>query len=295
MLVYRGEVPAGLPLDLPTLAGSFAFPIKYGYASVGRVLDIGSGVEGVRPGDVVFALHPHQSIYNAPASFVVSLPPSLEPELGVFFANVETAVNVLLDTPLHLGETAAVFGLGTVGLLIALLLKRAGAGQVIGIDPLTRRRTLAASLGLDQVLAPDAGLADRISGLTAARGVDVAVEVSGAPPALQAAIDCVAVEGTVMAVSWYGSKPVPLMLGGHFHRGRVHLRSSQVGRINPALSTRWDRGRRTELVLDLLTRLPLAALISHRFSLREAAEAYRLVDEQPGETVQVVLTYEEMP
>src|SRR5215210_8576231 len=40
MLVYRGEVPVDLPLDLPTLAGSFGFPIKYGYATVGRVLDV---------------------------------------------------------------------------------------------------------------------------------------------------------------------------------------------------------------------------------------------------------------
>src|SRR5947207_14007854 len=53
MLVYRGQVPADLPLDLPTLAGSFAFPIKYGYASAGRVLDIGPGVESPVPGDTV--------------------------------------------------------------------------------------------------------------------------------------------------------------------------------------------------------------------------------------------------
>jgi 2-desacetyl-2-hydroxyethyl bacteriochlorophyllide A dehydrogenase len=293
MLVYRGEVPADLPLDLPTLAGSFAFPVKYGYASVGRVLDTGTSVTGVRAGDAVFTLHPHQSVYNAPASLVVRLPDELDPLLGVFSANVETAVNVLLDTPLHLGETAAVFGLGTVGLLIAQLLRRAGAGLVIGVDPLERRRILGRSAGLDHALAPDEGLPGRLRDLTAGRGADVVIEVSGAPAALQTAIEAVAIEGTVVAVSWYGTKPVPLLLGGHFHRGRVRLRSSQVGRINPVLSARWDRDRRTALVLDLLARLNLAELISHRFPLTQAAAAYRLVDEQPGETVQVVLTYEE--
>src|SRR5512144_862822 len=60
LLVYRGEVAAEMPLDLPTLAGSFGFPIKYGYAAVGRVLDVGPGVSGFAPGDLVFALHPHQ-------------------------------------------------------------------------------------------------------------------------------------------------------------------------------------------------------------------------------------------
>src|SRR5687767_7501212 len=44
LLVYRGEVSPDLPLDLPTLRGSFAFPIKYGYASVGRIADVGAGV-----------------------------------------------------------------------------------------------------------------------------------------------------------------------------------------------------------------------------------------------------------
>src|ERR687885_2939811 len=54
MLVYRGQVPRDLPLDLPTLAGSFAFPIKYGYAVVGRVLDAGPDVVDPAPGDLVF-------------------------------------------------------------------------------------------------------------------------------------------------------------------------------------------------------------------------------------------------
>src|SRR5438876_8225648 len=60
MLVYRGQVPASLPLDLPTLRGSFAFPIKYGYASTGSVVEAGPAVTSVREGDLVFVLHPHQ-------------------------------------------------------------------------------------------------------------------------------------------------------------------------------------------------------------------------------------------
>ncbi|MDQ3794857.1 MAG: zinc-binding alcohol dehydrogenase, partial [Actinomycetota bacterium] len=60
MLVYRGEVPPNLPLDLPTLAGSFSFPIKYGYATVGNVLDVGADVENLFPEDPVFVHHPHQ-------------------------------------------------------------------------------------------------------------------------------------------------------------------------------------------------------------------------------------------
>src|SRR5687768_9201092 len=62
MLVFRGQVPADLALDLPTLAGSYAFPIKFGYASVGRVVELGAGV-ALAPGDLVFVHHPHQQEY----------------------------------------------------------------------------------------------------------------------------------------------------------------------------------------------------------------------------------------
>ena len=71
------------------------------------------------------------------------------------------------------------------------------------------------------------------------------------------------------------------------------MHSSQVGRMNPELSSRWDLTRRTEAVLGLLPRLRLKELVSHRVPFEEAPEAYRLVDENPGEVVQVVLTHAE--
>jgi 2-desacetyl-2-hydroxyethyl bacteriochlorophyllide A dehydrogenase len=291
MLVYRGQVPEDLPLDLPTLAGSFNFPIKYGYALVGHVIDCGTGVDHLAAGDAVFALHPHQEVALTPADLVVRLPDSLNPTLGVFTANLETALNVVHDAPLRLGEAVVVFGLGTVGLLIAQLLRLAGAGQVIGVDPIARRREIALALGVDLAMPPDEGLSERIRELTSGRGADIAIEVSGAASALQSAIDAVSVEGTVVVASWYGTKPVALTLGGHFHRGRVRLRSSQVGRIGPEQSARWDHQRRSETVAGLLPRLQLDPLVTHRVPFAEAGSAYRLVDEQPDEVVQVVFAY----
>jgi 2-desacetyl-2-hydroxyethyl bacteriochlorophyllide A dehydrogenase len=291
MLVYRGEVPADLPLDLPTLVGSFSFPIKYGYATVGRVLDVGAGVGDLAPGDSVFVHHPHQDVFVVPAGLPVRLSDRLDPTLGLFVANLETAVNVVHDTPLRLGETALVFGQGVVGLLVAQLLKLTGAGRVLAVDPLKKRRRLACAVGADEVFEPGGDLPGRVLDATGGRGADVAVEVSGSEEALQAAIDTVVVEGTVVVASWYGTKPVTLALGGHFHRGRIRLRSSQVGRINPELGSRWDRARRIETVIDLLPRLHLKEFISHRFPFEEATDAYRLVDERPEEAVQVILTY----
>ena len=293
MLVYRGEVPADLPLDLPTLAGSYSFPIKFGYATVGYVLDAGPGVETLSPGGPVFVHHPHQDVFAVPANLPVPLPAGLDLTRCLFFANLETAVGVVHDTPLRLGETALVFGQGVVGLLVTQLLRVAGAGRVLAVDPLEKRRELALEAGADEVFEPGQNLGERVLEATAGRGADVAVEASSSGTALQAAVDSVASEGTVVVASWYGTKPVALSLGGHFHRGRVRLRSSQVGRLNPELSSRWDRSRRTEAVLGLLPRLRLEELVSHRLPLGEAPEAYRLVDENPRETVQVVMTHGE--
>jgi 2-desacetyl-2-hydroxyethyl bacteriochlorophyllide A dehydrogenase len=291
MLVYRGEVPNDLLLDLPTLAGSFGFPIKYGYATVGCILDVGVGVENLAPGAPVFVHHPHQDLFVIPAKLPVHLPDGLDPLLGLFVANLETAVNVIHDTPLRLGETALVFGQGVLGLLMTQLLKIAGAGRVLAVDPLTKRRDLALVVGADGALEPD-DLPGSILEVTAGRGADVAVEASGSGAALQTAIDSVVVEGTVVVASWYGTKPVTLSLGERFHRGRVLLRSSQVGRMNPDLGPRWDRSRRMETVLDLLPRMRLKELISHRIPFEEAPDAYRLIDEHPGEVVQVILTHD---
>jgi threonine dehydrogenase-like Zn-dependent dehydrogenase len=158
------------------------------------------------------------------------------------------------------------------------------------VDPFERRRALALGLGAYAALDPTAATPDAISDVLGGRP-DLVYEASGSPAALQAAIETVVDDGTVTVCSWYGAKTVPLMLGGRFHRGRVQLRSSQVGRIAPELGSRWEYARRRAAVLDLLAELPVERLISHRFAFEEAPKAYALVAELPEETVQVALTY----
>jgi len=290
MLVFRGQVPANLALDLPTLAGSYGFPIKFGYASVGQVIAVGAGVAGLAPGDRVFVHHPHQQEYLASAAAAVRLPDRLPPELGVFLANCETALNVVLDAHPRLGEEVAVIGQGVVGLLLTQLLNLAGA-RVTAVEPIAIRRELAMRCGADEAVTPDDALA-RIATRTNGRGADVVIEASGNANALQLAIDAAAFQSAVVVCSWYGTKPVSLDLGSRFHRARLRLVSSQVSELDPALAPRWDRQRRREISLSLLGELLLGPLITHRIPFARAAEAYELVDQRPEETVQVILTYD---
>jgi 2-desacetyl-2-hydroxyethyl bacteriochlorophyllide A dehydrogenase len=290
MLVYRGQIPRGLALDLPTLAGSYDFPIKFGYASVGRVVAVGDGVTGLAPGDGVFAHHPHQQEYVVPATAAVRLPAGLRLDHGVFLANCETALNVVLDAHPHLGDEVAVIGQGVVGLLVTQLLKRAGA-RVTAVEPIARRRELALRCGADEAVAPD-DAPTRIAAGTNGRGADVVVEASGDAGALQLAVDVAAFQGSVIVCSWYGTKPVSLDLGSRFHRQRLRLISSQVSELDPALAPRWDRRRRLETARSLLSELVLGPLVTHRIPFTHASEAYDLVDQDPEETVQVILTYD---
>src|SRR5205814_7703423 len=126
------------------------FPIKYGYAAVGRV------IEGPGIGQLVFSLHPHQTEFIVPVTSVVPLPEGME-ERGVFLANMETAVNVVLDAAPRLGENVVVFGQGVVGLLITQLLKRTGVSHVAAGDPIERRRELALSVGAESAIEVAAG------------------------------------------------------------------------------------------------------------------------------------------
>jgi len=287
-LVYRGEVDRDLALDLPTLAGGYGFPVKFGYASVGRVTAVGADIKAVREGDLVFALHPHQTEYVVSAALAHRLPDDTRPDAGVFLANLDTAFNVTLDARTRPDETAVVFGQGVVGLLVTQLLRRAGL-RVIAVEPTPIRRAMSGRCGAVAITPVQM---DVVREMTGGRGADLAVEASGNPNALQQAIDAVAVEGRIIVCSWYGGKRVSLDLGGNFHRGRLTIRSSQVGGIDPALAPRWDRGRRLAAATDLLDDLVLADLITHRIPFQRAAEAYKLLDERADETIQVVLTYD---
>ena len=80
-------------------------------------------------------------------------------------------------------------------------------------------------------------------------------------------------------------------LGTHFHRKRIQLRASQVGRLSADLAPRWDYARRMHMVWQLLRILPYQQLLSHSFAFHDAATAYATVDAGGVGVVQVVLHY----
>ena len=286
MLAYRGEIDPDLPLDerLGSLRGTFHYPFSYGYSAVG-VVERSRG--SVPEGSLVFVFHPHQDRFVADAADVVLLD-GVEPRLGTLFPIVETALQVTLDAATRVQEVVVVVGLGPVGALTAALLARAGA-RVLGTDRRAGAREAAASLGVAAVDPEE--VAGHLERLTDGRGCDLVVEASGDPAALGPALDLLAHEGTALVCSWYGTKPVPLPLGGTFHRRRLVLRSSQVSSIPAALSGRWDLRRRREEARRLLEELPLRPVATHEFPFERAADAYAALDRGEDGLVHAALRY----
>lgn len=288
MLAYRGLVEPSLPLDetIGSLGGTFTFPFAFGYSCVGVVEE--SRADGVAAGDRVFAYHPHQDRFVVSAGDLVALPPGVEDRTATLLPLVETGLQIALDAGPVLEDDVVVVGLGAVGTLAAVMLGRGGA-RVLAVEPQQDRRRAAAELGVEAVAPAD--VADALAERGAGGGVGLVVDATGNPPALRSALDLLAHEGTALVASWYGTREVPLPLGGRFHRRRLVVRSTQVSTIPAHLASRWTVPRRRAVAARLLATLPVDALATHEFPFAGAADAFAAVDRGEPGLVHAALCY----
>jgi 2-desacetyl-2-hydroxyethyl bacteriochlorophyllide A dehydrogenase len=293
-LIYRGLFPQELPLDsnLPALASSFTYPLKYGYAAIGKVIGVGEQVDPDWAGRLVFAFHPHESHFTSRTEDLHLIPSHLSPEEAVFLPNMETAVNLVMDGRPILGENVIVFGQGIVGLLTSALLSQFPIGKLVTVDRYPMRRSALDAIGVHTSLDPAQSGFTELAMRSLAGAADLSFELSGAPEALDQAIAVTGFGGRIVIGSWYGQKRANLNLGGWFHRSRIQLISSQVSTIAPEFSARWDKQRRFQLAWDKLAQIRPSRWITHRFPINQAVEAYRLITHQPDACLQVILNYE---
>jgi NADPH:quinone reductase-like Zn-dependent oxidoreductase len=259
-LVFRGEVPPGEyhRMRAPFQSGEFPGPVKYGYASVGVVEEGPVDVLGRN----VFCLFPHQDRYVVPRGAVHVIPDAVPPARAVLAANLETAINGIWDAAVQPGDRVAVVGAGVVGSLVAWLAKQIAGCEVVLVDINRARERVAQSLGV-----PFASTSGALAG--GAQRADKVIHASGAPDGLALALKLAAFEATVVEMSWYGTRLVPLPLGESFHSLRLTLRSSQVGSIPASHRARWTCERRLALALELLVEPCLDALINSESAFAE--------------------------
>lgn len=248
-LVFAGRVPVSehTRMRAPFMAGDFPFPVKYGYATVGRI----AAGPGEMIGRAAFALYPHQTAFAFPADRVALLPDTVPPARGILAANMETALNALWDAAPGPGDRIAVVGAGVVGALCAYLAGKLPGAEVTLIDIVPERAIIAAALGVRFALPDDSPTE-----------CDVVIHASASAAGLATALHLAGDEAIVVELSWYGAGDVPVALGEAFHSRRLRLISSQVGQLPAARRPRWSHRRRMATAMSLLADPALDCLLA---------------------------------
>lgn len=243
-LVFTGQVPLeqAIRMRAPFQVGDLPGPVSHGYLAVGTVEQGPAHLLGRD----VFVLHPHHDRFVVPAAAAHPLPDTVPARRAVLAGTVETAVNVLWDAGVRLGDRVAVVGAGTVGACVARLAAGVPGVVVDLVDPQPQRALLAAALHV-RYRHPDdlAGAADVGS-------YDIVVHTSATEDGLGLALRLAPDDGEVLEVSWFGSRLPAVPLGADVHTRRVGIRPSQVSRVAPARRERRSPDDRLALSLRLL-------------------------------------------
>ena len=247
-LVFTGRVPESeyARMRAPFMDGAFPFPVKYGYATVGRIV---AGPDEL-VGRTAFVLFPHQTAFAVPADRIALLPPNVPAARAVLAANMETALNAIWDAAPGPADRIAVVGAGVVGSLCAWLAGKLPGAEVTLVDIDARRAATAAALGV-RFAPPDAAPGE----------CDVVIHASASAAGLTTALRLAGNEAAVVELSWYGAGDIPVPLGEAFHSRRLRLISSQVGQVEPSRRSRWTRRRRLAAAVGLLADSRLDALM----------------------------------
>lgn len=252
---------------------SRAYPVEVvGYMEAARVVQ--SRTPEVAEGDLVGLSYGHRTghVVDPQRSVVTVLPPSLDPLLGIYVAQMgPICVNGLLHAAaeqrgrgadVRLGDgvrdrSVLVTGGGVVGLLTGLLARLHGAAEVALADPDPRRLAVAQALGLIPVPddEPDAvwqWATSRWRHAPNDHGADVVFQCRGQAAVLGTALRALRPQGSVIDLAFYQGGAPELRLGEEFHHNGLTVRCAQIGRVPLGLSGVWDRRRLTAETLELL-------------------------------------------
>jgi predicted dehydrogenase/threonine dehydrogenase-like Zn-dependent dehydrogenase len=294
---------------LSTLEAAFSRldqPMPLGYSSSGVVAAVGEGQAGLQAGDRVacggggFAVHAEYAV--VPRNLLAVLPENVDFESAAFTTLGAIALHGFRLAEVQVGERVAVIGLGLLGLLATGIANAAGC-RVLGIDLDPQRVKLAQAMGGKGVLRQEAEEAARV--FSGGRGVDAVficadtssadpVELAGAIARDRARVIAVGAVGLTLPRKVYYEKELFFVNSRSYGPGRYDRNYEEGGQDYPVGYVRWTEGRNLEGFVDLLAekRLDVKPLISHRFPIEQAEQAYKLITGQIQEPfLGVLLTY----
>jgi predicted dehydrogenase len=280
----------GLAPTLEAVFNKLDQPLPLGYCNVGRVVEAGTGVAGFGVGDRVVSNGRHAEAVAVPVNLCAKIPDAVSDDEAAFTVLGAIALQGIRLVQPTLGEAVVVTGLGLVGLMTVQLLRAHGC-RVLGLDFDPARLRLAERFG-----AETADLSAGVDPVAAAqafsrgRGVDAVIitaSTKSSEPVHQAAlisrkrgrIVLVGVTGLALSRADFYEKELTFQVSCSYGPGRYDPDYEEKGQDYPVGFVRWTEQRNFEAVLDMLAdgRLAVEPLISHRFALADAADAYGLV------------------
>lgn len=284
-------------------------PMTLGYSSAGTIIAVGEGMNGFHVGDRVacagggYAVHAEYAI--VPQNLLAHLPDAVDFESAAFSTLGAIALHGFRLAMPQLGERVAIIGLGLLGLLSVELVRAAGC-EVFGVDLDPQRVALAKQLGCDAVLRPQAE--EAAQSFSRGKGCDIVlicadsssndpVHLAGAIARDRARVVAVGAVGLDIPRKIYYEKELDFLISRSYGPGRYDPTYEERGQDYPIGYVRWTEGRNIQAFADLLGngKLDVHPLITHRFPIDNAPDAYALITGKTHEPfLGVLLTYPEM-
>lgn len=280
----------GLMPTIEAVRNKLDQPLPMGYCNVGEVVELGSGVSGFAVGDRVASNGKHAEVVAVPVNLCAKVPAGVADEAAAFTVLGAIALQGIRLVQPTLGETVVVTGLGLIGLVTVQLLKAQGC-RVLGLDFDADKLALARRFGAETVdLKSGADPVAAAMAFTRGRGADAVIITASTQsnePVHQAAqmsrkrgrIVLVGVVGLELSRADFFEKELTFQVSCSYGPGRYDPNYEDKGQDYPLGFVRWTEQRNFEAVLDMLAegRLDVAPLISHRFDIAQAAQAYAVV------------------
>ncbi len=294
---------------LPTLQAAFSRldqPMALGYSSAGTIIALGPNMDGFHIGQRVacagggYAVHAEYNV--VPRSLLTPLPDSVDFESAAFTTLGAIALHGFRLAEPQLGENICVIGLGLLGLMTIQLASAAGC-RVFGVDTNPQRVQLAGQFGVSACSRQNA--IDSAQAFTANRGFDSViicadtasndpVELAGTIARDRAKIVATGAIGLTFPRKIYYEKELSFINSRSYGPGRYDAAYEENGHDYPIGYVRWTEGRNFQAIVELVAsrKLKVESLISHRFPIEKAAEAYETITGKKKEPfLGVLLTY----
>jgi predicted dehydrogenase/threonine dehydrogenase-like Zn-dependent dehydrogenase len=277
-----------------------------GYAGAGEIIDMHPSVRDLEIGArVAYGGEGtgHGEVIATSRQLVAQVPDDLGLDGAAFATLGAIAMNTVRIAQPALGETVAVIGLGLVGQLVCQLARLQGA-RVFALDLQPARVELALKLGAERGFAGDEGSSEAIRALTDGRGVDCAIVAAAAKSAIPSQLALrltrdrgrIAVVGAVaLEFPWLDMylKEIQLLMARAYGPGSYDDHYERDGEDYPVAYVRWTENRNMTEFLRLAGNklVNVNALVSHRFDLDAAPQAYSAIMAPGTDSLAVLLEY----